>query len=233
MARLPVWSPDDDKRASPVDSRTVDTRRSDRQPVPQPAGRPARSRVLALVAGALLALVLAGPALGHADLVSSDPEDNAVLDTPPTTITLTFSEGVAGKSSFKLLGPGGDTIGTGGPAAAGDDAMTLDGLSLVPGAYTIEWTSVADDGDIQRGKLAFTVSEPSPAPATPSAAPSETSNVPTAGAFPAPSATPAPSPSADTTPASSSGTDVLIPIIVALVLVGGIGAYLLRRNRAA
>lgn len=225
----------DAKRDSPVDSRTVDTRRNDRHPVPQPTGRPARPRVLPLVAGALLALVLAGPALGHAELVSSDPEDKAVLDAPPTTITLTFSEGVVGKSSFKLLGPSGDTIGMGGPATAGDETMTLDGLTLAPGAYTIEWTSVADDGDIQRGKLAFTVSEPTPAPATPTAAPSQASAAPTASASPALSPTPAPSPSpsAETTPASSSGTDVLIPIIVALVLVGGIGAYLVRRNRAA
>ena len=211
----------------------MDIRRPGRLAVPQPTVRPARTRALPLLIGALLALALAGPVLGHAALVSSVPDDKAVLDTPPTKITLTFSEGVVGKSSFKLLGPAGDTIATGGPAAAGDDTMTLDGLTLSPGAYTIEWTSVAEDGDIERGTLTFTVSEPTPPPATATPAPSQASAAPAVSPAPAPSPTPAPSPSADTTAASSSGTDVILPIVAALVLVGGIGAYVLRRNRAA
>ena len=172
--------------------------------------------------------------VGHAELDSSDPADKAVLDTPPTVITLTFDEGVVGKSSFKLIGPGGDTVGTGGPAKDGDDTMTLDGLALTPGAYTIEWTSVADDGDVERGTLTFTVNEPTPAPATPTPAPSQASTAPTASPSPAPTATPVPSPSVDPEPvATSSSTDVLFPIIAALALIGVIGALLLRRNRAA
>ncbi|HEY3336619.1 MAG TPA: copper resistance protein CopC [Candidatus Limnocylindrales bacterium] len=190
-------------------------------------------RVSPLLAGALLALGLVAPVLGHAELISSDPDDTAVLGTPPTVITLTFSEGVVGKSSFKLLGPDGATIGTGGPVGDGPDTMTLNGLSLAPGGYTIEWTSVANDGDVQRGTLTFTVNEPASGAATPSPPPSQASAAPTASPSPAVAATPAPSRSADTTPVSSSGTDVLLPIVAALALVGGIGAVVLRRNRAA
>ena len=193
-----------------------------------------RLRVLPLLAGALLALAAVSPVLGHAELVSSDPANKAVLDTPPTVITLTFDEGVVGKSSFKLIGPAGDTVGTGGPANDGDDTMTLDGLALTPGAYTIEWTSVADDGDVERGSLTFTVNEPTPAPATPTPAPSQASTAPSASPSPTPTATPVPSPAVDPEPvATSSGTDVLFPIIAALALIGVIGALLLRRNRAA
>ena len=222
------------KLGAPVDSRSVDTRSSGRRPARLPLALPVRLRVLPLLAGALLALAAVSPVLGHAELVSSDPADKAVLDPPPTVITLTFDEGVVGKSSFKLIGPAGDTVGTGGPAKDGDDTMTLDGLALTPGAYTIEWTSVADDGDVERGTLAFTVNEPTPAPATPTPAPSQASTAPTASPSPTPTATPVPSPAVDPEPvATSSSTDVLFPIIAALALIGVIGALLLRRNRAA
>ena len=222
------------KLGAPVDSRSVDTRSIGRRPAHHPLALPVRLRVLPLLAGALLAVAAVSPVLGHAELVSSDPANKAVLDTPPTVITLTFDEGVVGKSSFKLIGPGGDTVGTGGPAKDGDDTMTLDGLALTPGAYTIEWTSVADDGDVERGTLSFTVNEPTPAPATPTPAPSQASTAPSAAPSPTPTATPVPSPAVDPEPvATSSGTDVLFPIIAALALVGVIGALLLRRNRAA
>src|SRR3954463_7741796 len=170
------------KPGAPVDSRSVDTRSNDRRPAGSRSAHPAGRRFLPLVAGALLALALVTPALGHAELVSSDPADKAVLDVPPAVITLTFDEGVVGKSSFKVIGPGGDTIGTGGPAKDGDTTMTLDGLALAPGAYAIEWTSVADDGDIERGTLSFTVPEPTPAPPSATAKPSVETAIPSASA---------------------------------------------------
>ena len=84
------------------------------------------------------------PVLGHAELVSSDPADKAVLDTPPTIVTLTFDEGARRpKSSFQADRAGRRHVGTGGRATDGDDTMTLDGLALTPGAYTIEWTSAS------------------------------------------------------------------------------------------
>jgi methionine-rich copper-binding protein CopC len=228
---MPGGPADADRRA-PVDSRSVDTRRIDRHAVTHRPGRAGHRWLLAFVTGALLALAAVAPALGHAELVSSDPEDKAVLAAPPAVIALTFDEGLVGRSAFKLLGPDGATIATGAPAATGDETMTLDGLTLAPGAYTIEWTSVADDGDIERGTLTFTVSDPTPAPATPTPAPSQASSAPSPTASPAPSGTPAPSPSADASPVSSTGTDVLLPILAALALVAVAGAFLLRRNRS-
>ncbi len=49
------------------------------------------------------------------------------------------------------------TIGTGKAAKDGDTEMTLGGLSLDAGEYVIRWTSVADDGDLLRGTIRFTV----------------------------------------------------------------------------
>ena len=80
-------------------------------------------RVFGAAAAALLLLAgLAGPALGHAELDTADPADKAVLQTPPTTITLTFTEDLdPSKSSFKLLAPDGSTVGTGGGDRDPDD----------------------------------------------------------------------------------------------------------------
>ena len=213
-----------------VDCRPVNTFPQRQRRLPAGTGR--YRAVAASVLGLLILLIAAGSALAHSDLVSSDPADKAVLATPPTTITLTFSEDLdPGKSSFKLVGPAG-TVGD-GTVSADPVTMTLEGLALDPGDYEIQWTSAALDGDILRGTLTFTISEAAPTPETPSAAPSvavEPSVAPSSeptGATVTPAATPAPSEPADT-----SG-DVVLPIVIALVLVAGVGAYVLRRSRRA
>ena len=132
---------------------------------------PPPGRLVPVLAALWLVLAVAGPAFAHAELASSDPDDKAVLATPPTVITLTFTEGLdQGKSSFKLSGPDG-AAGTGNAAEDGSKVMTLDGLDLGPGAYAIKWTAASTDGHVSRGTLSFTVSEPTPAPATASPAP--------------------------------------------------------------
>ena len=202
---------------------------------------PARA-LLPLAGGLLLLLLAVSPALGHAELDTADPENKAKLATPPETVTLTFTEGLdAGKSSFSLDGPDGD-VGTGKAAKDGAKTMTLDGLSLVPGAYTIAWTAAAEDGHIERGKLGFTVLEPSPPPASPSPSPSAApSAAPSVAATAAPSPTPSPTPSAavepspgtDTGAPAASTSDVLLPIVAGLVVVGVLGVLVLRRGRSA
>jgi methionine-rich copper-binding protein CopC len=202
-----------------------------------------------VLAGALLAVAVAAPVLAHAELVASDPADKAVLAIPPTTVTVTFSEAIdPDRSRFKLVGPDG-TVGTG--RIADDPAvLVLEGLDLGPGAYEIQWTAASTDGHIERGRLRFTVSAPTPAP--PSAAPTATPGpTPSASAAPgsagAPSAPAAgsPPPSADASPtptavpaepaAGSTGSagDMLLPVVVATVVVAGVGLFVLRRSRRA
>lgn len=184
--------------------------------------------------GIVLALLVAVPALAHADLVSSTPEDGAVLVVPPTAVELGFSEDLdAGKSSFRLVGPDGD-VGTGHVRKGGPTSMVLGDLQLAPGEYRIKWTAAADDGHIERGTLRFTVTAPTPAPATPSAAPATeppAAPSPTASqATDAPAASPAPGAGE---PASAAGTEVVVPILAALVLVALAGGFVLRRSRRA
>jgi len=204
----------------------------------------------AVALGILLVLVIALPALAHADLVSSTPEDGAVLEAPPTSVTLTFSEGLdAGKSSVRLTGPDG-LVDAGKPAKDGATTMGLTGLDLGPGDYSVKWVAAADDGHIERGTLGFTVTQPTPPPAssspTPAASPEATASPVSGTATPAATtaptqpaaATPSPptaSPVAQPEPvaADASGTDVLLPIALGLVLVAGVGLFVLRRSRNA
>ena len=210
---------------------------------------------MALSAALIGLATLAGPALGHADLVSADPADGAVLATPPTMITLTFSEGLGkAKSSFKLLAPDGTEAATGKPGEDGAKTMAASGLTLTgAGTWTIRWTAAALDGHIERGKLTFTVEELTPMPATPeptavpsaavasappvasAPAPSDPEAAPAASEAPVtPSTAPAgPASSASpVAPASSTSTaDIFIPIIAVLVVVGLVAAFVLRRSR--
>ena len=232
-----------------VDSGTVST-----DAIHQPTARqrrlrriPAFGRGISVAAGLLLALVIAAPALAHADLVESSPKDGAVLEMPPTKVSLTFSEALdTGKSSFKLLGPDG-TVGTGRVTTASAKVMALDGLTLAAGAYEVRWTAASPDGHLIRGTLAFTVAEPTPTPAAPEtpaataspATPDPTAD-PTADPTPGPATlepvtpeTAAPSPSDDAEPAATPTIEVLIPIAAGLIIVVGVGVLVLRRSRGA
>ncbi len=111
--------------------------------------------------------------------------------------------------------------------------MTFTLTSPLPaGAYQIKWVSIADDGDVLRQPIVpFTVAAAA-ASASPAAS-AAVSAAPSASAAPSVPATAAPtaSPSPDSTDAGS-GSDVVVPIIVALIVLGAGAAYLLtRRNR--
>jgi copper resistance protein C len=196
-----------------------------------PAGRldsAAMRRTLAAAVFVCASLLLPSNALGHAALVSADPADGSEVEGPFSgPITLVFSEALAQGSRADLSADNGSF----GPAMAGPDPA--DPTRIVFGefelvmpstTYTIEWTSVADDGDILRGTITFTVTEPPPS-TSPSLEPSATV---------APSASPSPSPTPAATPEPAGGSDdsgaVLIPIVVALALVVGGAVWLMRRR---
>jgi hypothetical protein len=189
--------------------------------------------LVAILTALLLAFAAAAPVFAHAELDTSDPSDGAVLDTPPTTITLTFTEGLdASKSSFVVV-LGGTDVATGKADENGSETMQASGLDLAPGEYAIRWTSAAEDGHIERGTLTFTIAEPTPAPPSPTPAASASAAAPSPTVAATAPPTPAPSPSADTTPVASTSTDVLLPIVAALAIVGVVAYLVLRRGRTA
>jgi copper transport protein len=134
---------------------------------------------LALVA--LLAVLgvglAAAPASAHAELVSTDPADGAVLTEPPDAVTLTFSEAVTvAPDGIAVYDAAGDPVGMTSSDQEGE-AVTADlPEDLADGTYVVAWRVVSDDGHPEDGELTFSVGAPSPAVVTPEAVDASTAS---------------------------------------------------------
>lgn len=179
-------------------------------------------------AALLLLVILPAVVAAHSELEKSSPADGTVVEGSPPEIVLTFSETLdPKKSSISLRDAGGQELASARVDPADDTVMRLTPPTLAAGAYEIRWTSVAEDGDLLRGTVHFEVA--TPATPSPTVEPSESASAaPTASA--PPTVAPSPSPSAAGSPTGSS-SDVILPILAAIVLIAVLGAWLLR-NRA-
>jgi methionine-rich copper-binding protein CopC len=205
-----------------------------------PVRHPARSFV-ALSVALLLALAMVAPAVvfGHAELDASDPADGASVEGPfAGPIVMTFTEQLGAESSAEMRDGAGDVAAT---AVVDGTTITLTpAADLAEGEYEVRWTTAADDGHIERGSFRFTVlpsatPEPTASPTPSAAATASPTSEATATAEATPSAVPAASDSPIPSAApdggdASSGSDVLLPIIAAVVIVGALAAFLLRRR---
>jgi copper resistance protein C len=203
-------------------------------------------RVAAFLLASTVAIVAPAAVLGHAELKTPTPAADSVQTEPVTQVSGTFTEAMTKDgSSLELLDATGTSVAKGGLDPADDTRMAIDlDAPLEAGAYTVRWTAVATDGHVERGSWAFTVAAaptPSPTPSpSPTAAPTAVATAssaptPTPTASPAPTASPtaAPSPTGAGDGTASSTSDVLLPIVVALIVLGAGAAYLLRqRNRS-
>lgn len=115
---------------------------------------------LALVAVAAL-LASAGPALGHAVLVSSSPSADARVAAAPDRVILSFSEPVEivqGDAIDVVDAEGGDV--TSGPATNAAEARVVE-IPLRPGlgdgTYTVRYSVVSSDAHVIPGVLVFGV----------------------------------------------------------------------------
>ncbi len=172
---------------------------------------------LALVAAGLVP----GVALGHADLVGSDPRDGSTVPAEGGTITATFSEGIdPGRSSLLLVASSGEIVASGAVDPSGT-TMTLRYRALAPGTYTVRWTSVTtDDNGVERGTFSL---------------------VAVAGSTASQGASPSPGSSADAAPPdqaapSSAGAGGGVDLAIALAVVALVALAVLslvRRRRAS
>lgn len=174
---------------------------------------------------------LPGIVQAHAALDTVTPADKSTVGASPAEIVMTFTETLdPGRSSIRLVDATGALIVEGG-AIDVDDAKTLRLVvpaNLAPGTYTIRWTSFStQDNEQDRGTTTFTLA-PSTAPptVTPSASPSVAPSASPSVASLAPSVVP--SPSAPPTSPTTSTSDALIPIIVVVVAIIGLGVWLAR-----
>ena len=179
----------------------------------------ARRLTLLVLLAVATAIGLPAVALAHADVAASEPAEGAVVAPGSLTlITLTFTEAVADGSSIELVGPG-VALSTNMPSSDGL-SMSLPAPARMPaGVWEIRWTTVAGDGDIERGVIHFRVAEvtePSP-------------EQPTAGATDGATDEASPAPPGDGT-GSSGGDGVFVPVAVLGVLIVAGGAWFLRRR---
>jgi methionine-rich copper-binding protein CopC len=198
---------------------------------------PIRRVATLILAAASAGLLVPGLVLAHAELDTPTPADKSTVTTPVTEVSGTFIQRMKVDGStlvVKLVG--GGTVAEGGVDPADDKRMVATPTSpLESGSYQVEWTTTsAEDNEIARGTWTFTVAVPpsqSPTPAAiaaVSAAPAASVSVPPSAIASLP---PTPVPSADGS-STGSGSDVILPIIIALVVLGAGAAYLLsRRNR--
>jgi methionine-rich copper-binding protein CopC len=149
-------------------------------------------------------LAAAVPAVAHSELVSSIPAaGSTVAPAAVASIVLTFSETLKAGSHADIVGPDGKTVGSAAIDAADDKKLSWTPTApLAPGSWMIQWTSIdAEDGDVLRGMIAFSVGSASPA------------------------ASPPPS------NAASPGAGVVVPIVATLVVIALLALVLLRGRR--
>ncbi len=191
---------------------------------------PSRVRRAAALVAVLAWLVAAAPVAAHAELEATSPAAGSSVETPPRTVAARFSEELVGDSSLELFAPDGSSVATGGIGPDNPRRLELAAPpEMGPGEYEVRWEAFSADGHLERGTFSFSVlaaSSPGPTPAAQeSSAPSaEPSPVPT----PEPTDAPLPTPSPTNNPGPTSGSDVLIPIVAGIVLLGGLGLFLLR-----
>ncbi len=101
------------------------------------------------------------PSLAHAELVSSVPAADAVVEVMPEALVLTFSESIEPAfSKIEIVGP--DGLAVGGTSLAIDTANAASVIVTLPaglpdGSYTIDWAAVAADGHKVSGTYSFDV----------------------------------------------------------------------------
>ena len=109
----------------------------------------------------------ATPAFAHAELIDSNPAEDAALATPPQQVVLTFNEPVTlGANPVTVTGPGGASWTVGAPVADGAVLTAPVQASGPAGTYSIIYEVVSKDGDDVTGAVTFTLTAAVAPPAT-------------------------------------------------------------------
>ncbi|MFD9733845.1 copper resistance protein CopC [Umezawaea sp. NPDC059074] len=170
-----------------------------------------------VIAGGMM-LGLAGPALAHNVLVSSDPLAGSSIEAGPSSIALTFDQpvnGGPGLNAISVTSTDGGHWETPGEPTIKDNVVSLPLRPLGPaGEYTVSYRILSADGHPVADSLKFTLTKAgtgTPAPANEVAA------------------NPASTPATGTTGETGGGVPIWVWILGAVVLLGG-GVFLALRG---
>ncbi|HWV20987.1 MAG TPA: copper resistance protein CopC [Devosia sp.] len=113
---------------------------------------------LRLLAGLLPLLVLlpAEGAFAHAQLLSTAPRDNAIVQTAPEVIALNFNEPVT-PLAVRLIGPDGNGLDLTGQAQGGATTEIMMPAEMAAGTHVLSWRVVSADGHPIAGSLLFSL----------------------------------------------------------------------------
>ena len=176
-------------------------------------------------------VVAAVPASAHADLVSTDPADGAVLQSAPESITLNFNSKILeGLAELAVTNSVGELV-TGIVAESAQTTTTALWPADLPGdTYKVAYRIVSEDGHPITGAFSFSY------PASQTSAPSESASV-------EPEVNTTQTPPAESTPAVSVSTEsstespsesgsMLVWVLGFLALALVVAGYFIWRKRS-
>lgn len=107
---------------------------------------------------ALLILIAAPQAFGHAILLHSTPADHAVVYSHQLNLVLEYDARIdVDRSMLTLTGSSGVDIPLQKKPSVKPSELRAFAANLKSGAYHLRWQVLANDGHITRGEIAFTV----------------------------------------------------------------------------
>jgi Uncharacterized protein, homolog of Cu resistance protein CopC len=120
-----------------------------------------RSRAVSALLAALAVIVTPALLFAHAHLVRSTPAVNGRVTTPPSALSLWFSEQPEVRfTSLQLLDSAGNAVSLGAVALIPGNSMGISAPvtgTMTAGKYTVVWRTAAADGHATSGKFAFVV----------------------------------------------------------------------------
>jgi methionine-rich copper-binding protein CopC len=189
-----------------------------------------------LLLSGIAVVATATPAFAHAELIGSNPAEDATLSTPPQQIELTFNEPVTlGANPVTVTGPGGASWTVGAPVADGAVVVAPVQASGPAGTYSVIYEMVSKDGDTVRGAVTFTLTA---AAAPPPTTTTTTTTATTTAAPTGPSTTAEPPPATTpVAPAADESTDdgglpAWVWVLAAVVVLAVVVVVVLRLRRA-
>ena len=116
-------------------------------------------KIRALLVAIIISLgAHAHPVLAHSKMAKSVPENGATAKAGLTDVTLGFSKPVRVTIvKVKRTDKPSDIAVVKKAKPVFTDSYSVEVTPLEPGAYDVDWTAVAKDGHVMKGKLSFKI----------------------------------------------------------------------------